>query len=74
MIAGNCFCLVTQSCTTLWTVTCQTPLSMKLFRQEYWSGLPFPFPGDISDPGIKPMSPTLQAGSLLLSQETLGPR
>ena len=35
---------------------------MKLFRQEYWSGLPFPFPGDIPDPEIKPMSPTLAGG------------
>ena len=34
----------------------QAPLSMKFFRQEYWSGLPFPTPGDLSDPGIKPMS------------------
>ena len=41
---------------TLWTVACQTPLFMGLSRQEYWSGWPFPSPGDIPDPGIKPMS------------------
>ena len=39
---------------TSWTGTHQTPLSMRLSRQEYWCGLPFPPPGDISDPGIKP--------------------
>ena len=47
----------------------QVPLSMELFRQEYWSGLPFPPPGDLPDPGIKPaspVSPALQADSLLL--------
>ena len=42
-----------------WTVAHQGPLSMGFSRQEYWSGLPFPFPGDLSDPGIKPTSPTL---------------
>ena len=40
----------------LWTVACQTPLSMEFSRQEYWSGLPFPTPGDIPDPGIEPAS------------------
>ena len=39
-------------------------LSMKFSRQDYWSGLPFPFPGDLPDPGIKPGSPALQADSL----------
>ena len=42
---------------TLCTVACQTSLSMGLSRQEYWSGLPFHSPGDLSRPGIKPMSP-----------------
>ena len=42
---------------TLWTVTHQTPLSMRFSWQEYWSGLPCPPPGDPPDPGIKPMSP-----------------
>ena len=39
-------------------------LSMEFSRQEYWSGLPFPSPGDLPDPGIEPRSPTLQADSL----------
>ena len=38
-------------------ITCQATLSVEFSRQEYWSGLPFPTPGDIPDPGIKPMSP-----------------
>ena len=42
--------------TTLWTITHQVPLSKGFFRQEYWSGLPFPPPGDLSDPGIEPIS------------------
>ena len=42
---------------TLWTVARQAPLSMGFSRQEYWSGLPFPPPGDRLDPGIEPMSP-----------------
>ena len=52
---------------TPWTVAHQTPLSMGFPRQEYWSGLPFPSPGEIPDPGIKPMPPALQAYSLPLS-------
>ena len=44
---------------TPWTVTCQAPLSMGFSRQEYWSGLPFPSPGDLPNPGIEPGSPTL---------------
>ena len=51
--------------TTPWTVACQALLSMGFSRQEYWSGLPFPSPGDLPDPGIKPGSPVLQADSLL---------
>ena len=46
------------------TVVCQAPLSMEFSRQEYWSGLPFPSPGNLPNPGIKPWSPTLQADSL----------
>ena len=46
---------------TPWTVAHQAPLSMGFSRQEYWSGLPFPSPGDIPDPGIEPRSPLLQA-------------
>ena len=45
---------------TLWTVARQPPLSMGFSRQECWSGLPFPSPGDLPNPGIKPESPTLQ--------------
>ena len=50
--------------TTLWTVVHQAPLSMEFSRQEYWSGLPFPSPGDLPDPGNEPGSPTLEAGTL----------
>ena len=50
---------------TPWTVAHQAPLFMGFSRQEYWSGLPFPFPGDLPDPGIKPRSLSLQADSLL---------
>ena len=49
---------------TPWTVAHQAPLSMGFFRQEYWSGLPFPSPGDLPDPGIKPRSHALQADAL----------
>ena len=48
-----------------WTVAHQAPLSMGSARQEYWSGLPFPSPVDLSDPGIESRSPALQADSLL---------
>ena len=59
--------LVAKSCLTLailWTVACQAPLSMGISKQEYWSGLPFPSPGDLPDPGIEPGSPALQADDL----------
>ena len=46
------------------TVAYQAPLAKKFFRQEYWSGLPFPSPGDVPDPGIKLGSPALQADAL----------
>ena len=49
---------------TPWTVAHQAPQSMEFSRQEYWSGLPFPSPGDLPDPGIKPGSPALQADAL----------
>ena len=49
---------------TQWTVAYQAPPSMEYSRQEYWSGLPFPSPGDLPDPGIKPGSPALQADYL----------
>ena len=50
---------------TPWTVACQVPPSMGFSKQEYWSGLPFPSPGDLSNPGFKHGSPALQADSLL---------
>ena len=53
----------------IWIVACQAPLSMGFFSQEYWSGLPFPFPGDLPDTGIEPGSPVLQVNSLLLSRQ-----
>ena len=49
---------------TLWTVAYQAPPSMGFSRQEYWSGLPFPSPGDLPDPGIKPRSPEFQVDTL----------
>ena len=49
---------------TPWTVAYQVPQSMGFSRQEYWSGLPFPSPGDLPDPGIEPRSPALQADAL----------
>ena len=49
---------------TLWTVACQALLSMGFSRQEYWSGLPFPSPGDLPDLEIELRSPALQAESL----------
>ena len=47
-----------------WTVAHQAPPSMEFSRQEYWSGLPFPSPGDLPDPGIEPGSLVLQADTL----------
>ena len=49
---------------TPWTVVRQAPLSMEFSRQEYWSGLPFPSPGNLPNPEIEPGSPALQADSL----------
>ena len=49
---------------TPWNVAYQTLPSMGFSRQEYWSGLPFPSPEDLPDPGIEPGSPTLQADAL----------
>ena len=49
---------------TPWTVAYQTPPSIRFSRQECWSGLPFPSPGDLPDPGIEPGSPALQADAL----------
>ena len=49
---------------TPWTIARQAPLSMGFFRQEYWSGLPFPSSGDLPNLGIEPGSPALQADCL----------
>ena len=49
---------------TPWTVALQAPLSMGFYRQVYWSGLPFPSPGDLPNPGIEPESPAFQADAL----------
>ena len=49
---------------TQWTVACQAPPSMGFLRQLYWSGLPFPSPGHLPNPGIEPRSPALQADAL----------
>ena len=67
---GSYCCSVTKLCLTLcdpMDLARQAPLSMGFSRQEHWSGLPCPPPGDFPDSGIKPRSPALQAGSLLLS-------
>ena len=47
---------------TPWTVACQAPLAMGFPKQEYWSGLPFPSLGALSEPGIQPVSPALAGG------------
>ena len=65
-------CSLAQKCLILCNPTdCspQAPLSMGLSRQEYWSGLPFPPPGDLLDPGIEPVYPVLQVDSLPLSHQ-----
>ena len=55
---------------TPWTVALQAPLSMEYSSQEYWSELPFPPPGDLPDPEIKPVSPALAGG--FFTTEPLG--
>ena len=52
---------------TLWTAAHQASLSIGFSRQEYWSGLPFPSPGDLPDPGVEHKPPALQVNSLSLS-------
>ena len=56
--------VLSSSFVTPWTVACQVLLSTEFHRQECWSGLPFPSPGDLPDPGIEPRSPALQSDSL----------
>ena len=60
-----CVCERESLFVTPWAVAHQAPLSMEFPRQEYWSSLPFPSPGDLPNPGIEPRSPPLQAGSFL---------
>ena len=55
LVAKSCLTLV-----TLWTIACQAPLFMEFSRQEYWNGLPFPFPGDLPNPVFEPQSLALQ--------------
>ena len=66
-----CMCSATQSCLFVnpWTVACQAPLSMGFSRQIYWSGLPFPSPGDHPDPETEPKSPASHADSFALSHQ-----
>ena len=59
--------VISDSFVTPWTVAHQAPLCMGFSRQEYWSGLPFPSPGDLPVAGMEPKSPALQADSLPLS-------
>ena len=68
----SCYCSFTKSCPTLcdpMTIACQAPLSMGFPRQEYWSGLTFPSPGDFPYPGIEPVSPAL-AGKFFTTEPT----
>ena len=73
-----CLCVCTHVCVlsrvqcyvTPWTVAYQAPLPMAFSRQEHWSRLPFSSPGDLSNPGIKPVSPTLADG--FFTDEPLG--
>ena len=58
---------------TPWTVARQALLSVEFSGQEFWSGLPFPSPGDLPDPGIKPGSPALQVHFLLSEPQTIVP-
>ena len=60
---------MSNSFATPWTITRQAPLSMGFSGKEYLSGLPFPSPGDLPDPGMEPVSPALAASSLALSHQ-----
>ena len=60
------------SVATPWTVACQAPLSMGFSKQEYWSGLSFPTPGDLPDPGIEPASLVSPALAVQLPLVPLG--
>ena len=62
---------MSDSFVTPWTIARQAPLSMGFPRGEYWSGLPFPSPGNLSDPRIKPKSPSLAAAAVKSLQSCL---
>ena len=69
MYEGVCMCVshsVKLNSETPWTVAHQAPRSMEFARQAYWSGMPFPSPGDLPDPGIEPGSPVLQKDSFFV--------
>ena len=75
-----CACLLSHSVmsnsATLWTVARQAPFSMEFSRQEHWSGLPFPYPRDLPNPGIEPVSPVSPAlaGRFFLADGSGKPR
>ena len=62
--------LVRSDSVTPWTVACQAPLSLGFSKQKYWTGLPFPSPGDLPEAGIKRGCPTMTADSLPYCRET----
>ena len=66
---GGLFAKLCPTLVTPWAIACWVPLSMGFHRKGYWSGLPFPSPGNLPDPGIEPASLTLQADSLPLSHQ-----
>ena len=69
VVVLSCFSRV-RLLVTPWAVTCQAPLTIGFSRQEYWSALPFPSPGDLPDPGTEPtslMSPALAGGFFTIS-------
>ena len=64
--------VVSDSFATPWAIACQVLLSMGFSRQEYWSGLPFPSPGNLPDPRIEPASPALAGGFFFFTTESPG--
>ena len=65
LYGGGLIAKLYQTHATPWTVACLVPLSIGFSSQDYWSGLPFPSPGDLPDPETEPRSPALQADVLL---------
>ena len=74
LLAGDSVAKLCLTLMTPWTVACQTPLSMGFPRQEYWSGLPFPSPGDLPDPGMEPVSLSCFAGGFISTEPPGKPR